>query len=67
MCSPYPVQFWISNGVSERCDQNYGGANGWPMWTDMVDGTNTSYGTLYLYPTSNPLSGTQIGTAEANQ
>lgn len=48
MCSPYPVQFWINNGISERCDQNYGGANGWPMWTDMVGGTNTSYGTLYV-------------------
>lgn len=63
MCSPYTAEFSIGGGISEQCWKNYGGANGWPMWTDMVDGTKKSYGSLYVYDTS----GNQITMIENDQ
>lgn len=63
MCSPYPAEFSIGGGISEQCVDNYGGANGWPMWTDMVDGTNKSFGSMNVYDSS----GNLITTVENDQ
>jgi hypothetical protein len=47
----------------EDCNgSTYNGSTGWPMWTDMVDGANTSYGTMDIY------QGTSyVGSVHANQ
>jgi hypothetical protein len=64
MCMPQtgPVIFEGKN-ISESCGGWYSGATGWPTWTDMVDGTNKSYGKMWIYSRS----GAQIGTVENDQ
>ncbi|WP_157436511.1 hypothetical protein [Actinospica robiniae] len=51
MCGPSPILETDpgSANIIEVCRGTYGGATGWPMWTDMVDGTNKSYATLKVF------------------
>jgi hypothetical protein len=51
MCTPGPVLETDpgSADIVEVCRGTYSGAAGWPMWTDMVDGTHKSYATLTVY------------------
>lgn len=60
MCSPDPIVETDTDSadVTELCRGTYGGQNGWPMWTDMVDGTNKAYGELEVFNSN----GTKLAT-----
>lgn len=44
-----PVKFDIDGSLTEQCDDPYNGNEGWPVWTDMVDGTHVVEGIIDLY------------------
>ena len=54
MCVPDPVKETDTGtqDLIEICRGAYGGATGWPTWTDMVDGTHMTYGTMTVFDAS---------------
>ncbi|ETK37800.1 RIP homotypic interaction motif-containing protein [Microbispora sp. ATCC PTA-5024] len=69
MCAPNPSGLMSNTNWTyhydlwRECSGSYGGATGWPMWTDMVDGRPVTHGTLTVYNSS----GVQIGSTTADQ
>lgn len=62
--SCFPSDLSNSGQTWERFNNKlYGGATGWPAWTDMVAGQNWTQGTLWVFDSS----GRWLGSAYANQ
>jgi hypothetical protein len=60
-CYPNPTGILVNTNLTshfdqyENCSGSYGGAGGWPMWTDMINGQYWTFATMYVYNSSGTL------------
>lgn len=60
-CYPNPTGILVNTNLTthfdqyENCSGSYGGATGWPTWTDMINGQYWTFATMNVYNSSGTL------------